>query len=93
VGAALMMRASQLLAEAGWPKLNLQVRAGSPDAVAFYERLRRRRTREHGEAHRVARRPRLDRLEVPRSEGTGGTSVGSGFSSSKTGPATREVRG
>jgi ribosomal protein S18 acetylase RimI-like enzyme len=39
VGAARMARASQLLAEAGCPKLNLQVRAGSPDAVAFYQRL------------------------------------------------------
>lgn len=39
VGAALMTHAAELLAAAGCPKLNLQVRAGSLDAVAFYERL------------------------------------------------------
>jgi len=39
IGAALMRRAEALLAERGCPKLNLQVRAGSPEAVAFYERL------------------------------------------------------
>jgi ribosomal protein S18 acetylase RimI-like enzyme len=39
VGAALMGRAELLLAELGCPKLNLQVRAATPEAVAFYERL------------------------------------------------------
>ena len=39
VGAALMNRAAELLAAAGCPKLNLQVRARSPEAVAFYESL------------------------------------------------------
>ena len=39
VGATLMQRAAELLAAAGCPKLNLQVRAGSPEAVAFYESL------------------------------------------------------
>jgi ribosomal protein S18 acetylase RimI-like enzyme len=39
IGAALMSRAEALLAERGCPKLNLQVRASSPEAVGFYERL------------------------------------------------------
>ncbi len=39
VGAALIERAAELLAAAGCPKLNLQVRAGSPEAVAFYASL------------------------------------------------------
>ena len=39
VGAALMRRAEALLAEMGCPKLNLQVRVSSPDAVPFYESL------------------------------------------------------
>jgi ribosomal protein S18 acetylase RimI-like enzyme len=39
VGAALMHRAEELLAGMGCPKLNLQVRASSPEAVGFYEKL------------------------------------------------------
>jgi ribosomal protein S18 acetylase RimI-like enzyme len=39
VGAALMRHAETLLAELGCPKLNLQVRASTPEAVGFYERL------------------------------------------------------
>ena len=39
VGAALMRHAELLLTELGCPKLNLQVRASSPEAVGFYERL------------------------------------------------------
>jgi ribosomal protein S18 acetylase RimI-like enzyme len=39
VGAALLRRAEELLAELGCPKLNLQVRASSPQAVGFYEKL------------------------------------------------------
>ncbi len=39
IGAALMARAEEELAAMGCPKLNLQVRASSREAVAFYERL------------------------------------------------------
>jgi ribosomal protein S18 acetylase RimI-like enzyme len=39
VGAALIARAEELLAERGCPKLNLQVRASTPEAVGFYLRL------------------------------------------------------
>lgn len=39
VGAALMRHAETLLDEMGCPKLNLQVRATTPEAVAFYESL------------------------------------------------------
>jgi ribosomal protein S18 acetylase RimI-like enzyme len=39
VGAALLRRAEELLADMGCPKLNLQVRASSPEAVGFYEKL------------------------------------------------------
>jgi ribosomal protein S18 acetylase RimI-like enzyme len=39
VGGALMRRAEALLADLGCPKLNLQVRASSPEAVPFYESL------------------------------------------------------
>ena len=39
LGAALLRRAEALLAEQGCPKLNLQVRASTPEAVGFYERL------------------------------------------------------
>ena len=39
VGAALMGRAESLLARFGCPKLNLQVRAASPEAVGFYQHL------------------------------------------------------
>lgn len=39
VGSALMRRAEALLARIGCPKLNLQVRTSSPEAVGFYERL------------------------------------------------------
>ncbi len=39
VGAALLARAEQLLAALGCPKLNLQVRGSTPEAVGFYERL------------------------------------------------------
>ena len=38
-GAALMARVEEELAAMGCPKLNLQVRASSREAVAFYERL------------------------------------------------------
>ena len=37
--AALMARVEALLLEAECPKLNLQVRAGNADAVAFYRRI------------------------------------------------------
>ena len=39
VGAALMNRAELELAALGCPKLNLQVRASSPETVGFYEHL------------------------------------------------------
>ena len=39
IGAALMKRVEQDLAELGCPKLNLQVRAENRDVVAFYESL------------------------------------------------------
>lgn len=39
VGAALMARVEDELAARGCPKLNLQVRAGNREAVAFYEAL------------------------------------------------------
>ena len=39
LGAALLHRAEELLANMGCPKLNLQVRASSPEAVDFYEKL------------------------------------------------------
>jgi ribosomal protein S18 acetylase RimI-like enzyme len=39
IGTALMRRVEQALTAMGCPKLNLQVRAGSPEAVAFYRRL------------------------------------------------------
>ncbi|UCG33503.1 MAG: GNAT family acetyltransferase [Phycisphaerales bacterium] len=39
IGKALMRRVEQALAVIGCPKLNLQVRAGSHEAVAFYRRL------------------------------------------------------
>ncbi len=35
----MLARAEMLLAERGCPKLNLQVRASTPEAVGFYERL------------------------------------------------------
>ena len=34
-----MRRAEALLGELGCPKLNLQVRGGTPEAVGFYEAL------------------------------------------------------
>ena len=39
IGAALMARVEEGLRAMGCPKLNLQVRASSREAVAFYERL------------------------------------------------------
>lgn len=39
IGAALMQRVEQDLAELGCPKLNLQIRAENTDVVAFYESL------------------------------------------------------
>lgn len=39
IGAALMARVEEELAAMGCPKLNLQVRASSREAVAFYQRL------------------------------------------------------
>jgi ribosomal protein S18 acetylase RimI-like enzyme len=39
VGSALMRRAEARLTRMGCPKLNLQVRATTPEAVGFYERL------------------------------------------------------
>ena len=39
VGAALMKRAEALLTRIGCPKLNLQIRATTPEAVGFYESL------------------------------------------------------
>jgi ribosomal protein S18 acetylase RimI-like enzyme len=39
VGTALLRRLEAALAERGCLKVNLQVRAGNADAVAFYERL------------------------------------------------------
>jgi ribosomal protein S18 acetylase RimI-like enzyme len=39
VGSALMRRAEALLTRIGCPKLNLQVRTSSPEAVGFYESL------------------------------------------------------
>jgi ribosomal protein S18 acetylase RimI-like enzyme len=39
VGSALMQSAESHLAALGCPKLNLQVRSSSPEAVGFYERL------------------------------------------------------
>jgi ribosomal protein S18 acetylase RimI-like enzyme len=39
IGRRLMAEAEQLLREAGCPKINLQVRAGNQDALAFYQRL------------------------------------------------------
>jgi ribosomal protein S18 acetylase RimI-like enzyme len=39
LGTALMRRAEEYLTTAGCPKLNLQVRMGNTDAVAFYESL------------------------------------------------------
>lgn len=39
IGAALMGRAEALLAGLGCPKLNLQVRSSTPEAVGFYQRL------------------------------------------------------
>jgi ribosomal protein S18 acetylase RimI-like enzyme len=39
VGSLLLRRIEQELAVAGCPKLNLQVRARNPEAVAFYESL------------------------------------------------------
>jgi ribosomal protein S18 acetylase RimI-like enzyme len=39
LGSVLMRAAEALLAERGCPKVNLQVRAPNPAAVAFYERL------------------------------------------------------
>jgi len=39
IGAALMCEAETRLADLGCPKLNLQVRASSPEAVGFYRRL------------------------------------------------------
>ncbi|MCP4246076.1 MAG: GNAT family acetyltransferase [bacterium] len=39
IGSALMRRVEQLLADRGCPKLNLQVRAGNDEVVAFYESL------------------------------------------------------
>ncbi|MGE0876876.1 MAG: GNAT family acetyltransferase [Burkholderiales bacterium] len=38
-GRALMLEAERLLRERGCPKLNLQVRGGNADALAFYRRL------------------------------------------------------
>jgi ribosomal protein S18 acetylase RimI-like enzyme len=39
IGSALLKRAEEVLLNAGCPKLNLQVRVGNPEAVAFYESL------------------------------------------------------
>lgn len=39
VGSALMRQAEARLTRMGCPKLNLQVRATTPEAVGFYERL------------------------------------------------------
>jgi len=39
VGSSLLRRAEGLLTRMGCPKLNLQVRATSPEAVGFYEKL------------------------------------------------------
>ena len=39
IGTALMNRVEQDLAQAGCPKLNLQVRSSNSQAVAFYEKL------------------------------------------------------
>src|SRR5262245_66488002 len=39
VGSALMRRAEALLAALGCPKVNLQVRASSPEVVPFYQGL------------------------------------------------------
>jgi ribosomal protein S18 acetylase RimI-like enzyme len=39
IGTALMRRVEHALAAMGCPKLNLQVRAGGHEAVAFYRRL------------------------------------------------------
>ena len=39
IGTALMRRVEQALAAIGCPKLNLQVRGGGHEAVAFYRRL------------------------------------------------------
>lgn len=39
LGRALVEHVERLLLERGCPKVNLQVRASNPDAVAFYRRL------------------------------------------------------
>lgn len=39
IGTALMEKAEELLAKAGCPKLNLQIRADNADVRAFYEKL------------------------------------------------------
>ncbi len=39
MGSALTKRAEALLTRIGCPKLNLQVRATTPEAVGFYESL------------------------------------------------------
>ena len=39
IGRALMSAAEQRLSERGCPKINLQVRTGNLEAVAFYRRL------------------------------------------------------
>ena len=39
IGSALIQRAETLLAELGCPKLNLRVRASTPEAVPFYRSL------------------------------------------------------
>jgi ribosomal protein S18 acetylase RimI-like enzyme len=39
LGRALMAEAERLLSAAGCPKINLQVRSGNAEAIAFYERV------------------------------------------------------
>jgi ribosomal protein S18 acetylase RimI-like enzyme len=39
LGRAMMTEVEARLAELGCPKVNLQVRASNPDAIAFYERI------------------------------------------------------
>ena len=68
VGAALMARAEDELRARGCPKLNLQVRAGNREAVAFYEAL------GYVVEDRVSMAKRLELLgpaAPPRGEGRG----------------------
>jgi ribosomal protein S18 acetylase RimI-like enzyme len=39
LGRALMLEAERLLRQSGCPKINLQVRTGNQEAIAFYRRL------------------------------------------------------